>query len=807
MLVPLMVGNPTWIAGIDSVASTHKTVAFFFQKEPAAGPPEVAPPEAAPPPASLSLEGLGSVGCAGRVVRFLRLPDGNLQVLLQGLTRVRAVEITQADPFPLVTIEVLEEHVDASIETQGLAQNLQSQFTQLATLSPSMPDEIASVIASIDEPGRIADFVAANTDLPTGEKQALLDELDVGARLRQATVFVTRELEVAEIGSRIQTQIREQMDKSQRDYVLREQLKAIQRELGEQDETEAVVADLRKRLEEAGLPEDASREAERELNRFTQMNAMAPEAGMIRTYLEWMASLPWNKSTEDHLDLDVAKAVLDEDHHDLEKVKDRILDYLAVRKLKADMKGPILCFVGPPGVGKTSLGQSIARALGRKFARLSLGGVHDEAEIRGFRRTYIGAMPGRVIQGLRRAESNNPVFMLDEVDKLGADFRGDPSAALLEVLDPEQNNTFVDHYLDVPFDLSKVMFIATANMLDTMPPALRDRLEIIELAGYGIEEKLQIARSYLIPRQLQENGITESNLEISDEALRQLIEHYTREAGVRGLEREIATICRRVARKVASGTTEKVSVTPDNLSDYLGRARFHRDETEPKDEVGMVTGLAWTPVGGDVLFVEARAVPGRGNLMLTGHLGEVMQESARAGLTYLRSRAEALDLPEDFHEKTDIHVHVPAGAIPKDGPSAGVTIATAMISALTQRPVKHDVAMTGEITLRGRVMPVGAIPDKVMAAHRAGVKTVIIPKENEPDLEDVPEQMRSELTFVPAEHMDEVIKVALVWDREEEEVAEKLEQAAAASPVMSGHTPAAAQPSSRGPGPQAQSPA
>jgi ATP-dependent Lon protease len=559
------------------------------------------------------------------------------------------------------------------------------------------------------------------------------------------------------------------MDKTQREYILREQLKAIQRELGESDGAESAVADLRVRIEAAGLPDDAKKEAERELSRLEAMNPMAPESGMIRSYLEWMAALPWAKSTVDQLDLTQAQQVLDEDHYDLDKVKDRILDYLGVLKLKgSQMRGPILCFVGPPGVGKTSLGQSIARALGRKFVRMSLGGVHDEAEIRGHRRTYIGSLPGRIIQSLRRAETNNPVMMLDEVDKLGSDFRGDPSSALLEVLDPEQNHSFVDHYLDVPFDLSHVLFIATANVLDTIPGPLRDRMEVIEISGYTEEQKLHIATRYLVLRQLEEHGIAADQLEIEVGALRRIVNEYTREAGVRSLERQIAAVCRRVARRIASGETAKVTVVAEDIPEYLGTPRVRPDIAEKEDAVGVVAGLAWTPVGGDILFVEARAVPGRGNLILTGQLGDVMQESARAAHTFARSRAKALKLPTNFYENTDIHVHVPAGAIPKDGPSAGVTMATAIVSALTQRPVARDVGMTGEVTLRGRVMPIGGLRDKVLAAHRAGLKRVILPQENERDLEEVPESVRSELAFIPVDHVDEVLAVALLPEKKPE---------------------------------------
>jgi ATP-dependent Lon protease len=774
MLFPLAIRNDRWIRAIDSVASGHKTLAFFFQAEP------VEP---------LTRESLPAIGCAAAIVRLLRVPDGSVQVLLQGLARVRLQEITTTDPFPIARVEPVEDAVQDSMELEGLVLNLRTQFQKLVSLSPNMPEEMSVAIANIDEPGRLADFIAANIDVPPEDKQALLAELDVNARLRNTTVAINRELEVAEIGSRIQSQIREQMDKNQREFYLREQLKAIQRELGEVDAGEAAVAGLKERIEAANMPEEARREAERELERLNQMSPMAPEASMIRTYLEWMVSIPWAKSTEDKLDLHAAEQVLNEDHYDLEKVKDRILDYLGVRKLKADMRGPILCFVGPPGVGKTSLGQSIARAMERKFSRMSLGGVHDEAEIRGHRRTYIGALPGRIMQSLRRAETNNPVLMLDEVDKLGADWRGDPSSALLEVLDPEQNHTFVDHYLDVPFDLSRVLFICTANVIDTIPPPLRDRMEVIEIPGYTEEQKLQIALRYLLPRQLKENGLGERTgrrgdgetgaelkenglgegiLEVREDALRRIIREYTREAGVRNLEREIAAVCRRIARRVASGDATQVVVEAGNLPDYLGPSHFHADVAEQEDAVGLVAGLAVTPVGGDILFVEARAMPGQGNLTLTGQLGDVMQESARASLTYARSRAGALGIPEDFHEKTDIHVHVPAGAIPKDGPSAGITMATAIISALSRRPVSHLVGMTGEITLRGRVLPIGGVRDKVLAAHRAGLKTIILPRDNERDLAEVPEGVRSEIRFVPVEHMDEVLAEALLPERREE---------------------------------------
>jgi ATP-dependent Lon protease len=787
MLVPLAIRNERWVRAVDSVAPTHKTLAFFYQAEP------VEP---------LTAESLPRIGCTTAIVRLLRLPDGTVQVLLQGLARTRLVELTQDEPFPLGRVEPVDELMEDSPELEGLVLNLRTQFQKLVEAAPNLPEEMSIALANIDEPGRVADFVAANMDLSPADKQSLLEELNVNERLRRATLLLSRELEVVEIGSKIQSQIREQMDKTQREYYLREQLKAIQRELGEVDETEAATADLRERITEANMPDEARKEAERELDRLTRMSPMAPEASVIRTYLEWMVELPWNKSTEDRLDLKEAEAVLNEDHYDLEKVKDRILDYLAVRKLRPQMKGPILCFVGPPGVGKTSLGQSIARALGRKFGRMSLGGVRDEAEIRGHRRTYIGALPGRIIQTLRRVEVNNPVLMLDEVDKLGADWRGDPSSALLEVLDPEQNYAFVDHYLDVSFDLRKVLFIATANMLDTVPPALRDRMEVIEISGYTEEQKVQIALKYLLPKQIEEHGLASETIEITEEAIRGIVRDYTRESGVRNLEREIAAVCRRAARRIASDEATRVAVDRMDLADFLGLTRFREDVAEEQDEVGLVAGLAWTPVGGDVLFVEARAVPGRGNLILTGQLGDVMQESARASLTYARSRAGALGIPENFHAETDIHVHVPEGAIPKDGPSAGITIATAMISALSQHPVSRTVGMTGEITLRGRVLPIGGLRDKALAAHRAGLKTVILPRDNERDLRELPETVRSEVRFVPVDHMDQVLAEALLPEVQPERITTPTGEpdalaATPTSPATEAPSPAAAR-STRG---------
>jgi ATP-dependent Lon protease len=614
---------------------------------------------------------------------------------------------------------------------------------------------------NVEDPGVLADLIASTLNLALEDKQAILETLEVKARLEKVNLLLNKELSILELGSKIQSQVREGIDKSQREYLLREQLKAIQKELGDKDERTVEVEELRQRIAKAKLPPEAMKEAERELDRLAKMPPSAAEYTVARTYLDWLIEIPWAAATEDNLDIKQAQKVLDEDHYDLEKVKKRILEYLSVRKLKADMKGPILCFVGPPGTGKTSVGKSIAKALGRKFIRMSLGGVRDEAEIRGHRRTYVGALPGRIIQGIRKAGSNNPVFMLDEIDKLGMDFRGDPSSALLEVLDPEQNYTFSDHYLEVPFDLSKVMFITTANILDPIPPPLRDRMEVLDLPGYTEEEKLRIAKGFLVPKQIQAHGLTEQNIQFQDEALRRLALEYTREAGVRNLEREIANICRGVARKVAEGAGGLTVVDAESVPSYLGPIKFFSEVAERTSEPGVATGLAWTPTGGDILFIEATRMKGRKGFNLTGQLGEVMKESAQAALSYVRARAKALQIPENFFEGSDIHIHVPAGAIPKDGPSAGVTMFTAITSLLTGRPVRSDVAMTGEITLRGLVLPVGGIKEKVLAARRSGITTVILPKKNEKDLEEVPDQVKKDMKFHFVQKMDEVIQIAL----------------------------------------------
>jgi len=744
IIFPLATEKQTTVQVIDAAMEENKIIGVFAQRSD--------DEQAAP-------DNLYSIGTAALIARMFKLPDGSVRVFLQGVSRIRLKEITQTEPYMRAKVDVVKTRVEKTTEVEALTRNLVSLFQKVVELAPSLPQELSIAAVNIADPGDLADFVAAHLNLKRDEAQDILETLDVAERIKRLTGHINRELEILELGSKIQSQIKGEMDKAQRDFYLREQLKAIQKELGEVDERTVEINELREKIEQAHLPEEAQKEAERELDRLAKMPPAAAEYTVSRTYLDWLVNLPWSKSTQDNMDINQASAVLDEDHHDLDKVKERMLDYLAVRKLKSDMKGPILCFVGPPGTGKTSMGRSIARALGRQFFRMSLGGIRDEAEIRGHRRTYVGALPGRIIQGVRRAESNNPVFMLDEIDKLGMDFRGDPSAALLEVLDPEQNFSFVDHYLDVPFDLSNVIFITTANITDPIPPALKDRMEVIELPGYTEREKLHIAKKFLIPRQLKENGLSDEKLQITDETVLGIIQNYTREAGVRNLEREIGTICRKVARQVAAGSEEQTTVIPDGLHEYLGPARFRYELAGEADEAGVATGLAWTQAGGDIIFVEATPVSGKGNLILTGKLGEVMQESARAALTYTRSKAASLGIEDNFHENKDIHIHVPAGAIPKDGPSAGITMTVALISALSGRLVSKEVAMTGEITLRGKVLPVGGIRDKVLAAHRAGIKKVILPKENEKDLEEVPQEVKEKLQFVPVDSIDQALEV------------------------------------------------
>ncbi len=751
LIVPLSTSDEKVVKLIDEAAAGNKLVGFFAQR-----------------PDSKEATDLYSIGIAALIVRMFKLPDGSIRVFFQGLSRIGLKGITQTDPYIKAKVEVIEDKVEKTTELEALTKNLTGLSQKMIELAPNLPSELSIAVLNIPDPGTLADFIAAQINLNLEEGQEILESIDVTKRIKKLTTFVNRELQVLELGSKIQSEAKEEMTKAQREFYLREQLKAIQKELGEADERTAEIGELKEKIAEAKLSPEANKEAARELDRLAKMPPAAAEYTVSRSYLDWLINLPWSKSTEDNLDVTQAANILNEDHYDLDKVKERVLDYLAVRKLKSDIKGPILCFVGPPGTGKTSVGQSIARALGRKFVRMSLGGTRDEADIRGHRRTYVGALPGRIIQGLRHAQSNNPLFMLDEIDKLGADFRGDPAAALLEVLDPEQNFSFVDHYLDVPFDLSRVMFITTANIIDPIPPALRDRMETIELPGYTENEKLHIAKKFLIPKQLNENGLSLQQLEIKDEAVLGIIWSYTREAGLRNLEREIGTICRKVARQIAEGKEKLTIVTPDKLHDYLGAERFHYEVAEEADEVGVATGLAWTPAGGDIIFVEASLVPGKGNLTLTGKLGDVMQESARAALTYVRSlftrptmNKYTLNIPDNFYEHNDVHIHVPAGAIPKDGPSAGITMTVALVSALTGRPVSKDTSMTGEITLRGKVLPVGGVRDKVLAAHRAGLKKVILPKENEKDLEEVPQQVKEELQFIFVENIDEALEVVL----------------------------------------------
>jgi ATP-dependent Lon protease len=754
LMLPLATPDAAIVQAIsEAAASPVKMVALFAQKPLDAN--------------QYSME-LYSVGTVANVIRMIRDPSGGVQAIIQGVIRVKLQSVEQESPSLRVRVQALEEEPGDGVELEALTRTVLSLFQRIVALSDTLPDELAAAAATITSPGTLADLVAAHINIKPEEKQAVLESLKVMDRLRLVNGYMQKEAEVLQVEKEIQSQVRGELDKSQRQYILREQLKAIQRELGESD-LAPEVEELATRIEEAHMPEEARREAERELDRLRTMPQAAAEYQVARNYLEWLVSLPWDKSTEDNLDIARAEAILNEDHYGLDKVKRRILDFLIVRKLKEDSRGPILCFVGPPGTGKTSLGQSIARALGRKFVRMSLGGMRDEAEIRGHRRTYVGALPGRIIQQIRRADSNNPLFMLDEVDKLGIDFRGDPSAALLEVLDPEQNNSFVDNYLDVAFDLSRVMFITTANLIDPIPAPLQDRMEIIELPGYTEHEKLEIAKRYLVPRQMEANGLRPEALTITDEAILEVIRSYTREAGVRNLEREIGGICRGVARDVVRGVEEHVTVNPDDLSKFLGPRRFRWEVEREADEVGVATAMAATAAGGDLLYVEASCVPGKGRLTLTGKLGDVMQESAQAALTYARSRADQLRIPAGAFDNCDIHIHVPAGAIPKDGPSAGVTMATALVSALTKRPVRKDIAMTGEITLRGKVLPVGAIRDKVLAAHRAGIKTVIIPRENEPDLEELVPDVRSDINFILADHADEVLNNALHPERVEEE--------------------------------------
>jgi ATP-dependent Lon protease len=707
---------------------------------------------------------LYGVGVAGTVARMIKVPDGTLRILVHGSQRVRLEEFVKTDPYLVARICELPDKKTASPEIEGLFRNVQSTFSMIIEQVPYLPEELQLAVANLEDPGELAHMIAGALRIKTEERQELLEELDLGKRLRRLSELLARELELISIGSKIQSQVASEIDRGQREFYLRQQLKAIQEELGEVDEQEAETQELRDQVEAANLPETALKQVERELQRFERLPPQAAEHGVIRGYIEWIVSLPWSKATGDHLDLKEAYATLDRDHYDMEKVKDRILEFLAVRKLKPDARSSILCFAGPPGVGKTSLGKSIAASMGREFQRISVGGVRDESEIRGHRRTYIGAMPGTIIRAMRDAGANNPVLMIDEIDKMGADFRGDPSSAMLEVLDPEQNSSFRDHYLDLPFDLSRVLFITTANQLDPIPPPLLDRMEVIQLAGYTEQEKLEIAKRYLVPRQISQNGLGRSKIEFTDDALREVIEGYTREAGVRNLEREIGAICRKVAREFAEGTRRsKRTIRPKIVTELLGRRRVQPEVGRRTGEPGVATGLAWTPAGGDVLFVEATAFPGEGKLQITGQLGEVMKESAAAALSYVKHTVASLGegVPTDWFRTNDVHLHVPAGAIPKDGPSAGITMATALTSLVTGRPVRSDTAMTGEITLKGLVLPIGGLKEKALAAQRAEIKRVIAPKRNEPDVEDFPDNLTDGMEFLFVESAGEVIAEAL----------------------------------------------
>ena len=747
VVTPLLVGREQSIKAIEDAMSKDRILFVVTQINEELDDPEP--------------EDVYAIGVEGIIDRVLKLPDGTTSVLIHGQRRLRRLEYTQKVPLMRVRAVVVHEETERTLAVEALVRAALLLFEKCVKLSNTLPDEAFITAMNIDQPGWLADFIVSTLESPVEVRQNILEAFNIEERLQKTCILLTKELNILELENQIHSQVQQEVDKSQREYYLREQLKAIQKELGETDPTMRENAELHEKILTSGMPEEVKVRANKELERLNATPSMAPDGGVIRTYLDWLVSLPWNKATVDRLDIKEASRILEERHYGLEKVKERILEYIAVRKLSDNMRSPILCFVGPPGVGKTSLGRSIAEALNRKFVRLSLGGIHDEAEIRGHRRTYVGALPGRILQTMKTAGTINPLFVLDEIDKIGADFRGDPSAALLEVLDPEQNHAFSDHYLEVPYDLSKVIFLTTANVLHPVPAALRDRLEVIELPGYTEEEKMHIARQFLIPKQMQEHGLKPSRVEIEDPAIQRIIREYTFEAGVRNLEREIASVMRKVARKVAEGRRTRTKVTAEKIAEHLGPQKYFYGLAEERDEPGVATGVAWTSAGGDLMTVEATLMEGRGNLTLTGQLGEVMKESAQAALSYARSRAGQLGVESRFYEKYDIHLHLPAGSIPKDGPSAGITMATALISALTKRAAHRDVAMTGEITLRGRILPIGGVKEKVLAAHRAGIKTFILPKRNMKDLDDVPREVINDLHFVPVERMDDVISVAL----------------------------------------------
>ena len=750
-VTPLAVGRPGSVRLVQEALHGSRIIGAVMQRDPAADDPRA--------------PGLHAIGTVILIHKAMKQPDGTLRLVVQGLSRFRIADVLQEAPFLRARIQRLVDDAPSTLEVEALARTASTLFQKVVSLSPTLPDELANIFGAAEAPGVLADLIAGSLpSLPTALRQELLETVGVAERLQRLVAALTKEAEVLELGSKIQSEAQSEMSKSQREYYLREQMKAIQKELGDGDDRTQEIDALRKKIDGAGMTEEAKNEALRELDRLAKMPPAAAEYTVARTFIDWLVSMPWQQETADNVDIAAARTILDEDHEGLEKIKERILEYIAVKKIRQAGKDPILCFVGPPGVGKTSLGRSIARALGRKFHRISLGGMRDEAEIRGHRRTYIGALPGQIIQGLRRAGTKNPVFMLDEIDKLGTDFRGDPASALLEVLDPEQNVSFRDHYLDVAFDLSRVLFVTTANVIDTVPPALRDRMEIIPLAGYTEEEKIAIAQRHLVPKQTREHGLDPAaDIEFTPEALRLLARGYTREAGVRNLEREIASVCRKVARRRAEGRPDAVRVSPDLVTSFLGVPRFELEEVEERTRVpGVAIGLAWTPVGGDILFIEATRMQGKRTLTLTGQLGDVMKESVQAALSWVRSHADELGLAPEFWETSDIHVHVPAGAIPKDGPSAGVTMTTALVSMLTGRRVQSGLAMTGEVSLAGRVLPVGGIKEKVLAAHRAGIRTVLLPKRNEKNLvEDVPLKVREEMTIHLVDSVPDVLRLAL----------------------------------------------
>ncbi|HEY5519810.1 MAG TPA: endopeptidase La, partial [Candidatus Limnocylindrales bacterium] len=749
MIVPLQVGRDKSVQALNKAVADSSPIALVTQRQ--------ADVEDINDPAELY-----TVGTLAKIAQVVQLQDGTVRAIVQGQQRIRLLEFVSSEPFIMARVETAEELPATGLEVQALVRTVQGQIEQYVQSGAPVPPEAAVAARNITEPGLLADMVAYSPDMTTEQRQEMLETVDVHERLKLVSSFLGRQIEILELKGKIQSEVKSEMDKTQREYILREQLKAIQRELGEDDPQQAEINELREKVEQAGMPEDIKTRAIKEVDRMSRIPSASPEVGVIRTYVDWLVGLPWNVTTEDNLDLKEAARILEEDHYGLEKIKERILEYLAVRSLADKIRSPILAFVGPPGVGKTSLGKSVARAMGRKFVRMSLGGIHDEAEIRGHRRTYIGALPGRVIQNIKTAGTNNPVFMLDEVDKIGMDFRGDPSSALLEVLDPEQNNTFQDNYLEVPFDLSKVLFITTGNLLDPIPPALRDRMEIIGLPGYTQQEKIEIGKRFLIPKQLENHGLTGKNIVITDEAMVELVQAYTKEAGVRNLEREIANIMRKTARQVAEGRKRKTVVDIKKLEELLGAPRYEYGELESEDQTGAATGLVVTEVGGDVVSVEVTRMPGKEDFILTGQLGEVMRESARAGLSWIRAHSDELGIPREAFEKNTLHIHVPAGGIPKDGPSAGITMTLAMVSAYTGIPVHKDIAMTGEITLRGRVLPIGGLKSKILAAHLAGAKVVILPLKNQKDLTDIPEEIRKQMKLVLVSSMEQVLEQALV---------------------------------------------